>query len=87
MTHKLTVRARATMRKFATALQPTETADIVWGVVTAVNTGPPKTVTVKLLSSATPTTCRYAKEYSPTVGDNVMCTYKNKDLFAITTPA
>lgn len=84
---KLTAHIRSTTRKIATALQPTETVDIVWGVVTAVNTGPPKTVSVKLLSSATAVNARYAKEYSPTVGDNVMCTYKNKDLFAITTPA
>jgi hypothetical protein len=80
-------RQRSTTRKLATALQPVETVDIVWGVVTAVNTGPPKTVSVKLLSSATPVKARYAKEYTPTVGDNVMCTYRNRDLFALTTPA
>jgi hypothetical protein len=80
-------RQRATTRKLATALQPVETVDIIWGVVTSVNTGPPKTVTVQLLSSSTTVNARYAKGYTPTVDDNVMCVYKGKDLFAITTPA
>lgn len=42
-----------------------------WGKVTAVNTGPPKTITVHVNGSSTTIECRYNAGYSPSVNDVV----------------
>lgn len=45
-----------------------------WGIVTAVNAGPPKTVTVKVNGSASTILCRYSASYgavTPAVNDVV----------------
>lgn len=45
---------------------------IVWGVVNTVVAGPPKSLTITFLGGGTRVTgIRYAKTYTPTVGDNV----------------
>jgi exosome complex RNA-binding protein Rrp4 len=43
-----------------------------WGTVTAINTGPPKTVTVTVNGTRSSTVCRYLSSYTPTVGDVVV---------------
>src|ERR1039458_10266520 len=83
----MSLRQRSTTRKLATARQPVEIVDIIWGVVTIINAGLTETVTLQLLSSSTTVNARYNGSYEPTVGDDVMCTYKNKDLFCIGAPA
>ena len=43
-----------------------------WGVVTGVNTGPPKTVTCTINGTTSVVSCRYLAAYSPTVSDVVV---------------
>jgi hypothetical protein len=43
-----------------------------WGLVTAINIGPPKTVTCKVNGTNSYVACRYLAAYSPTIGDTVV---------------
>lgn len=55
------------------ALQTSRAAEVEIGVVQAVETGPPKTVTVTIGGSAHNTPgVRYGSWYTPTVGDTVV---------------
>ena len=53
-----------------------------WAVVTAVVTGPPKTVTIKIMgATATTAGIRYSAAYlTPTIGDVVFCSWYGSDL-------
>jgi sugar lactone lactonase YvrE len=54
---------------------------LISGTVTAIESGPPPTLTVKLLgSSTTVSKVRYLSAYSPTVGDSVVGKKYGKDL-------
>lgn len=50
---------------------PPITFEGFWGQVTAVNAGPPKTVTVTVNGSTGTHSARYDSAYTPTVGDTV----------------
>lgn len=61
---------------------------LVWGTVTAIDAGPPSTLTVKLLgSSTTVSRIRYLSGYFPTVGDEVVGKKYGKDLVILCTLA
>lgn len=64
-----------------------EKDDLMWGVVTAVITGPPKKVTVTVQGSTATTDCRYQGWYTPTIGDVVGLLVDGLHLFCIGTRA
>lgn len=58
--------------ELAARLGPTpDTFTGFWGVVTAVNAGPPKTVTITVNASTSTYVAHYDALYVPTVGDTV----------------
>jgi len=75
------------MRELADILtKPSATAPATlrWGVVTAVVTGPPKTVTAQLSGSSTPTAgIRYLSSYTPTVADVVAMLVTGTDVLVL----
>ena len=78
-------RVAGAIRKSAAKPLPNEPGvKLTWGVVSALNTGPPLSLDVKIEGSASANTkVRYLSSYSPTVGDTVMCTWHGRDLVVV----
>lgn len=57
------------MQLHALNRNPQRSVTVHFAVVTAVNAGPPKTLTVNIDASPVSQTLRYASNYAPAVGD------------------
>jgi hypothetical protein len=82
---QVTAASREIIRQGKVPIANAPSNDIVWGIVDSIQTGPPKTLTLYIQGDTTNAVAgvEFLGSYTPTVGDQVMCSKYGRDLVVL----